>query len=466
MLAPTPVSMGPPAPGGRLRLLTVVPAPLRILSDTAFRSFDNVNLCAHYCKNVRRGVVAPLATCAICARRQCGRIVCPCFASKLPTMHTHPLSLWLQCTIVAVLSVLWQCASDRTYTTSVSSVQGKRSHMEDEVFVSAAGTFACVFDGHGGGFVSRYLRRNFYSTFLQTLPADEWPWHTELVAEAFRSALSRCDADIAQIKRWRHQGSTVSAVCLHGSHGSDADKRDATHVSCLNLGDSRAVLGRRGGAALDLSRDHKPELPGERARIEQLGGFVKWHGLVGPSGMPIVGTGCYRINGNLALSRAAGDHAERPFVSCTPDIRRVRLGEEDEFIILASDGLWDVFASDDACAFVCDCAAVLAAPSSLVGGGGLVGVPGTPPRPPPRSKEARLELLRAVNSFKAKMSATGVAAGGAAGVEAGAGLPRGPVRTAAFRRLVAPLLVEAALRRGSSDNISCVVLWLREADEG
>ena len=312
--------------------------------------------------------------------------------------------------------------------------------MEDEVCVSASGNFACIFDGHGGGFVSKYLKSNFYSKFLQSLPSDV-EWSGDLVAEAFCQSLSKCDAEIGQLQRWRHQGSTVSAVCLHGD----------AYLSCLNVGDSRAVLGRRGGTALDLSNDHKPELPSERARIEGLGGFVKWHGLVGPSGAPIVGTGCYRINGNLALSRAAGDHAMRPFVSCEPDVRKVRLGDEDDFVIVASDGLWDVFASHEACAFVRDCAAILAAPSSSNPS------TGPPTQPQPRgSKASRVELMHAVSSFKAKAGRLEAAGGG---------LARGPARAAAFRRLAATLLVEAALRRGSSDNISCVVVWLRDVVE-
>lgn len=349
------------------------------------------------------------------------------------------MRLWAQCALL-VLGLQPVCG-DRVYTTSVSSVQGKRSHMEDEVCVSSSGNFACVFDGHGGGFVSKYLRSNFYSTFLQSLPSDV-EWTGDLVAEAFKHSLSKCDAEIGHLQRWRHQGSTVSAVCLHGD----------AYLSCLNVGDSRAVLGRRGGTALELSEDHKPNLPSERSRIEGLGGVVKWHGLVGLSGAPIEGTGCYRVNGNLALSRAAGDHAMRPFVSCEPDVRKVRLGEEDEFVLIASDGLWDVFASHEACAFMRDCASVLGAPSGL----SQQQQPQTQPQVR-GSKASRVELMHAVSSFKAKQGR----------LEAAGGSPaRGTAhRVAAFRRLSATLLVEAALRRGSSDNISCVVVWLRDIDE-
>ena len=67
-----------------------------------------------------------------------------------------------------------------------------------------------------------------------------------------------------------------------------------------------------------------------------------------------LGYGCYRINGNLALSRAVGDRYQRPYMSSEPDIQCHKLNpseagkegwEGDSFIVLASDGLWDVLTS-------------------------------------------------------------------------------------------------------------------------
>ena len=52
---------------------------------------------------------------------------------------------------------------------SICSVQGGRSYMEDEFFVSRTKDFAAVFDGHGGGAVSRYLRQNLYANLKASL---------------------------------------------------------------------------------------------------------------------------------------------------------------------------------------------------------------------------------------------------------------------------------------------------------
>lgn len=62
--------------------------------------------------------------------------------------------------------------------------------------------------------------------------------------------------------------------------------------------------------------------------------------------------GVYRINGNLAVSRAIGDRAQRPFVSSSPFIKEYPWKDEDRFIITATDGLWDVFSSQESVSFV------------------------------------------------------------------------------------------------------------------
>lgn len=112
-----------------------------------------------------------------------------------------------------------------------------------------------------------------------------------------------------------------------------------------NTGDSRAVLSRR-GKAVDLSTDQRPTCSTEQARIEQAGGFVE-------DGY---------INGHLGVARAFGDfhleelkgdpEAGRPGpLIVDPEVELGTLTEEDEFLIIACDGLWDVFSSQNAVDF-------------------------------------------------------------------------------------------------------------------
>ena len=62
----------------------------------------------------------------------------------------------------------------------------------------------------------------------------------------------------------------------------------------------------------------------------QLGGFVSY-------------LGCWRAMGILAMSRALGDLFLKPYVSAEPDVMKLALAPTDEFVILASDGVYDVF---------------------------------------------------------------------------------------------------------------------------
>ncbi|CAN0416807.1 unnamed protein product, partial [Ascophyllum nodosum] len=102
----------------------------------------------------------------------------------------------------------------------------------------------------------------------------------------------------------------------------------------------RAVLS-RGGEAIDLTEDHKPNNPHELERIYRYTAEL------------FKETGVYRVNGNLAVARTIGDVHHRPWVSGEAEIRTIEIKREtDQFVILASDGLWDVMSSEEAVQYV------------------------------------------------------------------------------------------------------------------
>jgi protein phosphatase PTC1 len=89
-----------------------------------------------------------------------------------------------------------------------------------------------------------------------------------------------------------------------------------------NAGDARGVLC-RGGIALRLTYDHKGSDKQEAKRITDAGGFVL-------SG---------RVNGVLAVTRSLGDASMKEFVVGAPYTTETDICEEDEFLILACDGV-------------------------------------------------------------------------------------------------------------------------------
>jgi len=119
-------------------------------------------------------------------------------------------------------------------------------------------------------------------------------------------------------------------------------------VYVANAGDSRAVLC-RGGTAVALSSDHKPAQEREKNRIEAAGGFLSDIG------------GVCRVNGNLNLSRAIGDlkykansdlHPAQQIITAHPDVMCETIKPEDEFLLLACDGVWDVMSNQEGIDFV------------------------------------------------------------------------------------------------------------------
>ncbi|CAM9871826.1 unnamed protein product, partial [Chrysoparadoxa australica] len=104
---------------------------------------------------------------------------------------------------------------------------------------------------------------------------------------------------------------------------------DAVELYTANVGDCRAIIC-RAGVAVELSQDHKPTREDEQARIEAAGGYISRG----------------RLNGLLGVTRAFGD------ITFKPEIAVTKLVPEDEFFILACDGIWDAMTSQQAVNYV------------------------------------------------------------------------------------------------------------------
>jgi hypothetical protein len=118
-----------------------------------------------------------------------------------------------------------------------------------------------------------------------------------------------------------------------GSTGVMVLLRGKTLITA-NVGDSRAILisNRK---AIPLSEDHKPTLASEQKRIASFGGTITYN------------TGIARVAGVLAVSRAFGNYGIRNLIRADPDIIQRDLTSDDHFIVIASDGLWDVFRNNE-----------------------------------------------------------------------------------------------------------------------
>ncbi|XP_021760936.1 probable protein phosphatase 2C 11 [Chenopodium quinoa] len=211
-----------------------------------------------------------------------------------------------------------------------STFKGKRGSMEDyfETKISEVGgqmvAFFGVFDGHGGPRTAEYLKNNLFNNLCN---------HPDFINDtksAIVEAFKQTDANFLSedIGQQKDAGSTASTVLLVGDR-----------LLVANVGDSR-VVSCRDGSAIPLSIDHKPDRSDERQRIEDAGGFVIW-------------AGTWRVGGVLAISRAFGDKLLKQFVIAEPEIKEQEIDGVD-FIIIASDGLWNVITNKDAVSLVQD----------------------------------------------------------------------------------------------------------------
>lgn len=194
-------------------------------------------------------------------------------------------------------------------------------------FGEGPNAFYGVFDGHGGkhaaDFVSDHLPR-----FI--LEDADFPREIErVVASAFQQT-DTAFAEACSIDNDLASGTTALTALVIGSS-----------LVVANAGDCRAVLCRR-GKAIEMSRDHKPVCTRERMRIEASGGYV-YDGY---------------LNGQLNVARALGDwhmeglkDLEGGPLSAEPELMTTKLTQEDEFLIMGCDGIWDVFRSQNAVDF-------------------------------------------------------------------------------------------------------------------
>ncbi|XP_050203431.1 protein phosphatase 2C 57 [Mercurialis annua] len=248
-----------------------------------------------------------------------------------------------------------------------TSLQGAREEMEDKVIIRSDGlvdgfSFAGVFDGHGGIASVNFLRDEFYKECVAALQGGllltvkDFNATRKALVEAFENVDKKL-SNLLETVDGDESGSTATVMFIGNN------KLIVSHI-----GDSCLVLSRSGKAEV-LTESHRPYGSNkvslqEIKRIREAGGWI------------VNG----RICGDIAVSRAFGDirfkskknemlrkgvdegRWTKKFISrvqfngdlmtASPDVFQVPLGSDAEFVMLASDGLWDYMNSLDAVSFV------------------------------------------------------------------------------------------------------------------
>ncbi|KAF1792530.1 Ribosomal protein S5 domain 2-type fold [Phytophthora cactorum] len=177
------------------------------------------------------------------------------------------------------------------------------------------------------------------------------------ILKSLKDAFERVDSQLLQ-KNPSQDGSTALLVWFLADTARFGDEEDSESLTdevsfyTVNVGDCRAVMC-RGGRGVALTSDHKPDRPDEQQRIERAGGFVgKIAGISRVYSAAGAGLAMERETSTyLAVSRAFGDRSLKtptPLVSCEPEVKRMSVQNDDLFLVLACDGVWDVLSEQDA----------------------------------------------------------------------------------------------------------------------
>ena len=252
---------------------------------------------------------------------------------------------------------------------SVSSLAGKneygktKTNQDSYLILTKINNFTnynvfAVFDGHGpqGHLVSQFLVQyftDFFKNNIQLLKCKDEPEIFNLFINSdykiLKDAVKNCEEQLFQEEDINAQdsGSTLCMVI-----------QIYKKIICMNIGDSRAIISVSEllrEEIKNLSIDHKPNLKKEKERIIKCGGCVER--CVYEDG---VEDGPYRVwagpnlqSPGLAISRSIGDlDASKLGVIAEPEFCLKYLKKEINFIIIASDGIWEFMKNKDVCDFV------------------------------------------------------------------------------------------------------------------
>lgn len=201
-----------------------------------------------------------------------------------------------------------------------------------------------VYDGHGqkGHDVSNFVKEN-----MPKLIIKDQRFKTDQMHDMLKDVFKKTQSIIGTMDRMKKISATMSgttaSVVVH-----DYVKNT---ITVAHVADSTVVLGEYTDAtkttvkATQLTRDHKPNLKDERARIEKAGGRVVFDGYANHR--------VYAKNARypgLNMSRCLGDLLGHQEAGCSaePEVTEVLLKPSNHLLLLCSDGVWEFITPDEA----------------------------------------------------------------------------------------------------------------------
>ncbi|XP_019106047.1 probable protein phosphatase 2C 60 [Beta vulgaris subsp. vulgaris] len=220
------------------------------------------------------------------------------------------------------------------------------------------GTFVGVYDGHGGPETSRYINDHLFH-HLKRFAAEQQSMSVDVIRKAFQATEEGFFSIVAKQWPMKPQIAAVGSCCLAGVVCNGI-------LYIANLGDSRAVLGRAVKAtgevlAIQLSAEHNVSIESVRQEMHSMHPE--------DSNIVVLKHNVWRVKGLIQVSRSIGDvylkkteynrqplyakfrlrePFKKPILSSDPTISVHELQPDDQFVIFASDGLWEHLSNQEA----------------------------------------------------------------------------------------------------------------------
>jgi len=218
----------------------------------------------------------------------------------------------------------------------VVELKGRRPYMEDRHVVvpnllnNGSLTLYGVFDGHGGAAAAQFCCDHLGPLLTEAENKQHLIKRPQTALSHAFKTIDKRFLELANLRKMDDGTTAIVAMC------------NGKHWTIANAGDSRAIMVQKSGRTMPLSRDHKPDRSDERDRIARLGGSV-------------IHFGVWRVEGILAVSRAIGDRLLKEYVIPDPEFVSWTCSPDDKYLIIATDGLWDVIDNDQVGRLALDC---------------------------------------------------------------------------------------------------------------
>jgi serine/threonine protein phosphatase PrpC len=201
-------------------------------------------------------------------------------------------------------------------------------------------SYFSIFDGHSGGEIALFLSKNFHKILSEQLVNINYDnsgtiknienINNKIISSVKKAFVIADEGVISNLSFNNEIGSTGTIILLYKFKINNSNEF-SRYLICANVGDSKGYILKKNNY-IQITKDHKCTTIEEVERIKKCGGIVFSN----------------RVFGTLMLTRSFGDKEMKKYgVISTPDCFCHKIREEDLYLIIASDGIWDAISEEE-----------------------------------------------------------------------------------------------------------------------